>query len=91
MTGIIVVCSHGVCVLYDPGSTYSYVSASFALRLIKDSILLDQSFCVVTLMGESLLVKYVYKSCEIIVADREMLVDLIILDLLEFDVILGMD
>ena len=44
-----------------------------------------------TPVGESLLVKYVYKSCEIIVVDRKIIANLIVLDMLEFDVILGMD
>ena len=44
-----------------------------------------------TLVGESLLVKYVYKACEVTMVDREIVADLIVLDMLEFDVILGMD
>ena len=40
-------------------------------------------------VGESLLVKYMYKSCEITMADKEMVIDLIMLDMLEFNVILG--
>ena len=44
-----------------------------------------------TPVGESLLVKYVYKSCEIIVVDRKTIANLIMLDMLEFNVILGMD
>ena len=31
VTGIIVVCSHDAHVLYDPGSSHSHVSTSFAL------------------------------------------------------------
>ena len=45
----------------------------------------------VTLGGEPLLVKYVYRSCEITMVDREMVADLIVLDMLEFDVILDID
>ena len=44
-----------------------------------------------TLVGDSLLVKHVYKSCVVIIANKETLVDLIVLELLELDVILGMD
>ena len=44
-----------------------------------------------TIVDESLLVKYVYKLYEIIMDGREMTTNLVILDLLEFDVILGMD
>ena len=42
-------------------------------------------------MGESLLVKNVYKSCEITMANKEMIVNLVILDSFKFNVILGMD
>ena len=44
-----------------------------------------------TPIGESLLVKYVYKSFEIIVVDMKTIANLIVLDMLEFDVILGKD
>ena len=91
MTGILSVCSHDARVLYDPGSTHSYVSSLFASQFGKDPVLLDHSFYVATPVGESLLVKYVHKSCEIFVADRKTIANLIVLDLLEFDVILGMD
>ena len=91
MIGIIIAYSHDVHVLYDLGSTHLYVFATFVLQLNKDLILLDWSFYVATLVGESLLVRYVYKSCELIMADREMVVDLIRLNMLEFDAILDMD
>ena len=42
-------------------------------------------------MGKSLLVKYVYKSFEVIMVDRVAIIDLIVLDMLEFYVILSMD
>ena len=61
------------------------------LWLNKDLILLDRSFYVATLVGEIMVLKYVYKSCQITMADKEMIVNLVILDLLEFDLILGMD
>ena len=43
------------------------------------------------LLGESLLVKYMHKSCEIFVVDRKTTKNLIVLNLLKFDVILGMN
>ena len=57
----------------------------------QDLVLLDRSFYVATPMGKSLLVKYMYKSCEITMFDREMIANFIMLDMLEFDVILGMN
>ena len=44
-----------------------------------------------TPIGDSLLVKHVYKSCVVVIANRETLADLIILKSLKLDVILRMD
>ena len=45
-----------------------------------------------TPVGDSLLVKHVYKSYTIVITNKEiLLLDLIVLKLLELDVILGMD
>ena len=91
MIGKIILYSHDAHVLYDIGSTHSYVSISFTLRLNKDLVLLDQPFYVAIPVGESLLVKYVYKIYKITMADRKTIVDLSVLDMLEFDVILGIN
>ena len=48
-------------------------------------------FCVATPIGEVLLVRHVYESCVIIIVDKETLADLIVLEPLELDIILGMD
>ena len=48
-------------------------------------MILDWSFYVATAVGESLLIKYMYKSCEISMVDRKIVMNLIVLDLLEFD------
>ena len=57
----------------------------------KDPKLLNQSFYVTTPEGEYLLVKCVYESCKITMANREEITNLIMLNMLEFDVILGMN
>jgi hypothetical protein len=40
---------------------------------------------------DSLVTDLVYRSCVVQIADRDLLVDLILLDIQDFDVILGMD
>ena len=45
----------------------------------------------VTLVGELVFLKHVYKLCEIAVAGKKTMADVIVLDLLKFDVILGID
>ena len=91
VSGIISICSQRAYVLFDPGSTHSYVSIYFAKLLNKEPIKLDHSFMVATPIGEPLLVSHVYKSCEVSLEGKESLVDLMILDMIDFDVILGMD
>ncbi|XP_070003336.1 uncharacterized protein [Nicotiana sylvestris] len=42
-------------------------------------------------IGESLLVEYVYRTCQIQVEGRDTLADLIVLDMIDFDMLVGMD
>ncbi|XP_070015729.1 uncharacterized protein [Nicotiana sylvestris] len=77
--------------LIDPGSTHSYVSSYFALMFSRQSELLNDSFLVATLVGESLLAEYVYRACQIRVEGRDTLADLIVLDMIDFDMLMGMD
>ena len=44
-----------------------------------------------TPVGDSLMVDQVHQSCVVIFAERDTLIDLVVLDMINFDVILGMD
>ena len=77
-------------VLFDPGSTFSYVSSSFATGLNLHCELLDMPICVSTPVGESVIVEKVYRSCLVTFMGSNTHVDLIILEMVDFDVILGM-
>ncbi|XP_070022009.1 uncharacterized protein [Nicotiana sylvestris] len=46
---------------------------------------------VATPVGESLLSEYVYRACQIRVEGRDTLADLIVLDMIDFDMLMGMD
>lgn len=76
--------------LFDPKSTYSYISAYYALQLESTSDLLFVSLCVSTPLGDSSSDR-VFRSCVVIVSDVDTYDDLIILGMLDFYVILGMD
>ena len=52
-----------VSVLFDPGSTFSYVSSAFANGLDLHCELLDMPIRVSTHVGESVIVERVYRSC----------------------------
>ena len=77
--------------LFDPGSTFSYVSTYFAAKfdMICDSMTVP--IRVSTPVGKPLVVDRVYRSCLVSLAGYDTWVDLIILGMVDFDVILGMD
>ena len=72
-------------VLFDPGSTFSYVSSSFATGLDLYCDLLDIPICVSTFVGESVIVEKVYRSCLVTFVGSNTHVDLIILGMVDFE------
>ena len=91
ITGIVSVCHRPASVLFDPGSTFSYVSTYFAsgFESICDRMALP--IRVSTPVGEPLVVNRLHRSCLVVLSGYETWVDLILLEMLDFDVILGMD
>lgn len=63
ITGIIPVCHQSATILFDPGSTYSYVSIYFASSLDKLCESLDFPVYVSTPVGDAVVVDQVYRSC----------------------------
>ena len=90
ITGNLLVCDCMASVLFDPRSTFSYVSSSFATGFDLHCDLLDMPIRVSTLMGESVIVEKVYRSCLVTFVGSNNQVDLVILEMVDFDVILGM-
>uniref|UniRef100_A0A2N9GS05 RNA-directed DNA polymerase n=1 Tax=Fagus sylvatica TaxID=28930 RepID=A0A2N9GS05_FAGSY len=91
ITGIIQVSSAYACVLFDPGATHSFVSVVFAKKHNLESIPLDIELCVDTPVGGVVIASDICKSCVTKIADRELVADLTLLEMKDFDVILGMD
>ncbi|GAV84977.1 zf-CCHC domain-containing protein/RVP_2 domain-containing protein, partial [Cephalotus follicularis] len=89
--GTFLVCSRSAYVLFDTGATHSFVSLSFARYLSTPSQYLEIGLAVETPSDNTLVADKVYKSCDLILCDRMMLIDLVPLAILKFDVILGMD
>ncbi|XP_074355489.1 uncharacterized protein LOC141695133 [Apium graveolens] len=78
-------------VLFDTGATHSFVSTSYAKHLDIASTALISDFSVGTPMGVTILVNSQYLDCVVRVDDRELLVDLLPIQMRDFDIILGMD
>ncbi|XP_070045295.1 uncharacterized protein [Nicotiana tomentosiformis] len=91
ITGIISVCHRDTIVLFDPGSNYLYVSSYFASYLDMPRDFLSTHVYVSTTVRDSTVVDRVYLSCFIIIEGYETRVDLLLLNLMDFDMILGMD
>ncbi|XP_070022537.1 uncharacterized protein [Nicotiana sylvestris] len=89
--GILTVCTLDVYALMDPGSTFSYVTLYFALDFGIEPEQLLEPFFVSTLVGDFVISSLVYRGCVIIIQDRETTVDLIDLEMVDFDVIMGME
>ncbi|XP_070024610.1 uncharacterized protein, partial [Nicotiana sylvestris] len=91
ITGIISVCHTDASVLFDPGSTYSYVSSYFACHLSIPRESLALPVHVSTPVGDIVIVDHVYRSCIVTIRGLETRVDLLLLRMVDFDIILGMD
>ncbi|XP_073219665.1 uncharacterized protein [Cicer arietinum] len=91
VTTILSICSRDAHVLFDPRATHSFVSSWFATRLGKCSSSLEEALVVATPVGGNLLAKSVYRSCDITIDGKVLSVDLVVIGLVDFDVILGMD
>ncbi|XP_070035144.1 uncharacterized protein [Nicotiana tomentosiformis] len=91
ITGIISVCGKDVSVLFDPGSTYSYVSSLFAHYLGVSYEPLGALVYVSTLVGNSVVVDRIYQSCIVTFFGYETRADLLLFNMTEFEDILGMD
>ncbi|XP_070035916.1 uncharacterized protein [Nicotiana tomentosiformis] len=73
------------------GSTYSYVSSLFAHFLDIPHESLGTPLFVSTPMGDSVIVDQIYRSCVVTFCGYETREDLLLLDMTDFEVILGMD
>ena len=91
VTGTLTICSKQALVLFDSGATHSFVSPYFALCLDMRFDVLKSPLTVLTPVGEVYLINRFLFGCGVHIGDETFLVDLVELEILEFDVILGMD
>lgn len=90
-TGMSEVFSINVYDLLDNGNTLSFLTPLVAKKFDLFFDALAETFSVTTLAGDSVVVRRVFKSFPISYPNRVSLVDLIELDMIDFNVILGMN
>ncbi|KAL0546911.1 hypothetical protein IC582_016830 [Cucumis melo] len=91
VTGTLPVLGHYALVLFDSGSSHSFISSTFVLHARLEVEPLHHVLSVSTPSGECMLSKAKVKTCQIKIAGHVIEVTLLVLDMLDFDVILGMD
>ncbi|KAL0536641.1 hypothetical protein IC582_025599 [Cucumis melo] len=91
VTGTLPVLGHYALVLFDSGSSHSFISSAFVSHARLEVEPLRNVLSVSTPSGECMLSKEKVKACQIEIAGHVIEVTLIVLDMLDFDVILGMD
>ncbi|XP_042964590.1 uncharacterized protein LOC122298801 [Carya illinoinensis] len=91
VTSILSLFSHRALVLFDSGATHSFISSKYACLSERAPKPLEPMMSVSSPLGKSVNCQFVLKRCAIKIQDRYLLADLILFDMEEFDVILGMD
>ncbi|KAL0544922.1 hypothetical protein IC582_020052 [Cucumis melo] len=91
VTGTLPVLGHYALVLFDSGSSHSFISSAFMLHARLEVEPLHHILTVSTPSGECMLSKEKVKACQIEIVGHVIEVTLLVLNMLDFDVILGMD
>ena len=91
MTGTIQVFGSDAYVLIDPGATHSFISTKFITQVNIEIQPIDCSMVFSLPIGDSLIADRVYMGCRVIIKGHEFRANLVLLDIQDFVVILGMD
>ncbi|GFZ04934.1 hypothetical protein Acr_17g0005060 [Actinidia rufa] len=78
-------------VLIDTGASCSFIASAFAFALGLEVDLLDSTLLVDTPVGGVVPLNRVCRGCVLVIADRRIEADLVVMDMSGFDIILGMD
>ncbi|XP_074337243.1 uncharacterized protein LOC141674436 [Apium graveolens] len=91
ISGTLLVGRRDAYVLFDIGSTHSIVSLSFVHHLGVAPSLLYPHMSISTSMRNSVIISDAYQECLIVVGNRNYKVNLLPMEMHDFDIILGMD
>ena len=91
ITGIISILDHDAYTLVDQGATHSLASKPFLDRFQIETQPLEGRMRVSLPTGDPLLANRVVRDSRVLIEEQEFLVDLVALDMMDLDVVLGMD
>ncbi|XP_024963703.1 uncharacterized protein LOC112503970 [Cynara cardunculus var. scolymus] len=91
ITSIFLLNKRPACILFDSGAINSFVSFGYTQYLNFVPIMLEKPLNVDMANGVTLVADKVYKDCKLDLDDHEFTVDLIPIDIYNFDVVIGMD
>ncbi|XP_058189168.1 uncharacterized protein LOC131306761 [Rhododendron vialii] len=78
-------------VLFDSGASHSFIATSFVCALDLETENVNPPLLVETPLGGRTPLDRICQECELIICDRRLVFDCIVLGMLEFDLVLGMD
>ncbi|XP_022865717.1 uncharacterized protein LOC111385546 [Olea europaea var. sylvestris] len=78
-------------VLLDSGATHSFVSTEYLRRLGRTPDIHEVSYSVTIPSGDVQQTNLIVRACTILTENRELYANLIVLDMKDYDIILGMD
>ncbi|KAL5550352.1 hypothetical protein UlMin_000528 [Ulmus minor] len=91
VTGQLSVANLSLHVLFDSGATHSFISSVCASKMNRVKELITRTFRTSLPSGDVLVSTHWLRVIPVLVSNRELYVDLIMLDLHDYDIILGMD
>ncbi|XP_058220084.1 uncharacterized protein LOC131330491 [Rhododendron vialii] len=91
VAGTILICSTPAYVLFDSGSTHSFIASQFALKLSKSPEPLAYELLVSASLNSSTICKLIYRECDVKFGGKKLIADLISMPIGYFDAIIGMD
>ncbi|XP_041016164.1 uncharacterized protein LOC121258687 [Juglans microcarpa x Juglans regia] len=91
VTGTLLLFYRHATALYDSGATHSFIARAYACLNERVPEYLDCSLSVATPTGEHIICDTILRNCPIEISGRHLPVDLVIFEMLGFDIIFGID
>lgn len=91
VTGTVHLFDSLACTLFDSGATYSFISSTYVKLCSINTQPLEQNVNVATPAGDVITCRKSVKDCPIIIRERTLPANLVVFQMLGFEIILGMD